>query len=45
MTTEGAAPLARMIHFKKGLKDFNMYMNEIGDAGMEVLAPALKDCR
>jgi Ran GTPase-activating protein (RanGAP) involved in mRNA processing and transport len=46
LTPAAAEPLARLLHSKcEKLTDLNMYMNEVGDSGMKLLAPALKECK
>lgn len=46
LTPAAADPLARLLHSKcDKLTDLNMYMNEVGDGGMKLLAPALKECK
>jgi Ran GTPase-activating protein (RanGAP) involved in mRNA processing and transport len=46
LSPAAAEPLARLLHSKaEGLVDLNMYMNEVGDKGMALLAPALKECK
>jgi Ran GTPase-activating protein (RanGAP) involved in mRNA processing and transport len=46
LSPAAAEPLARLLHGKsEKLVEFNMYMNEIGDAGMAKLAPAFKECK
>ncbi len=45
MGAEGGAALARMLHEKKSIRELTLYMNEIGDAGMESLAQAIKECK
>jgi hypothetical protein len=43
---EGASSLARLLLAKAGsIKDFVMYMNDIGDAGAARLATALRECK
>lgn len=46
LTPAAADSLARLLHSKcDKLTDLNMYMNEVGDGGMKLLAPALKECK
>ncbi|KAF8055831.1 EGY2 [Scenedesmus sp. PABB004] len=46
LSAASAAPLARLLHSAAGsLVELNAYMNELGDAGLAALAPALKDCK
>jgi Ran GTPase-activating protein (RanGAP) involved in mRNA processing and transport len=46
LTPAAADALARLLHSKcEKLTDLNMYMNEVGDSGMKLLAPALKECK
>ncbi len=43
---EGAAALGRLLLAKAGsIKDFVMYMNDIGDTGAARLATALRECK
>jgi Ran GTPase-activating protein (RanGAP) involved in mRNA processing and transport len=46
LSPAAADPLSRLLHAKcEKLTDLNMYMNEVGDKGMALLAPALKECK
>lgn len=46
LSPAAAEPLARLLHSKSdGITDFNMYMNEVGDKGISLLAPAFKECK
>lgn len=45
MSGEGAAALARLLHGKKSAKELHLYMNQIGDGGMESLASAIGACK
>jgi hypothetical protein len=37
--------LARLLHQKPAVTELNCYMNQLGDAGMVLLGPAVKDCK
>jgi Ran GTPase-activating protein (RanGAP) involved in mRNA processing and transport len=45
LTSASAEPLARLLHQKGTLKDLNLYMNELGEAGAAALADALAACK
>lgn len=40
MTAEGAASLAAYMETHRELKDLNLYMNDIGSAGLEKVLPS-----
>jgi hypothetical protein len=45
LSPAAAEPLSRLLLNKPQLTELNCYMNQLGDAGMGVLAPALGGCR
>lgn len=45
LTPDAADVLARLLYQKPSLKDLNLYMNELGNAGIARLAPALAGCK
>ena len=44
LTSEGAAPLAKLLS-NRTLRELNLYMNELGDAGAELISKSLKGDR